>query len=183
MLGQARGRQTASPLFPPAPAAPLPRPARTPSLEAPAAAAPAEAGPEPSVNERRTLVPYMPPQGTVETRASALIDWLTRRLGIDACFVADDNGLALVQRDATLEHLALAAALVRAVDEVERMLNEREGSICLALSETQLLTCVIEPTDFGRLALGLVGAEKPSEAQLKVVATALRHTFVKEDSK
>jgi len=187
MLGQARSRQSASPLFQRGGAAPFPRPPKPPSLQAPAAPSASTAKgtqpPEPTSHGRRTLVPYTPPPGNVETRASALLDWLTRRLGIHACFVSDENGLALVQRDATLEHLAMAAALVRVVDEVDRLTSHRDGSVCLALDEDNLLTCVIRPTDFGRLALGLIGPDKPSEAQLKVVGTALEHTFLKEETR
>lgn len=184
MLGQARGSRAASSLLEPSPAAPLPRPPRPPSLNAPAVPNPGGTKhPTAENNGRRTLVPYTPPPGSVDKRASALLDWLTRRLGIHACFVADENGLALVQRDATLEHLAVAAALMRAVDEVDRMVSRRDGSVCLALDEDNLLTCVVGPTDFGRLVLGLIGHEKPSEQQLKVVATALHHTFLKEETR
>lgn len=117
------------------------------------------------------------PIGTVEERAEALLDWLALELAPDVSFVSDGEGLALLARGASLEDLAVCAALMGALDQVESLVPIDHGSVAIRLGGERVLSCVVEQTDVGRLAVGLVLGDKPAEDRLDAVSRALRAIF------
>lgn len=129
-----------------------------------------------------TLAPFRRPKGTMDDGATALLDWLTSELRPDECFICDKEGLALVNRRARLEYLAVVAALVRALEDVEAITGEDRGALSIRLAPGQVMSCVIEPTELGKIAMGWVRSEKTAEARFDAVASALRAAFSFEEN-
>lgn len=153
-------------------------PERPPGSSRPAASA---AAPNPSA-KKAPLREFQRPNGTMDDGATALLDWLSGELAPEECFICDKEGLALVNRKARLEYLAISAALIRALEDVEAITGEDRGALAVQLAPGQVLNCVVEPTELGKLAVGWVGPEKTAELRFEAVGRALRTTFSIEEN-
>ena len=117
----------------------------------------------------------------MEEGATALLDWLAVEVNAVECFICDSEGLALVNRNAQLEHLAICAVLIRSLEEVEAITGEAGGALSVRLRSGQVLSCVVESTELGKLAIGWLRPETAAEQPFDDVAAALRKTFSRKE--
>ena len=167
------------------PAERAPKASAPPSTAAPSAAPPTAASP--SVHVPRpsapapTLTPFVAPEGSIDERAAALLEWMGEQLPGDTAFVTDEHGLAVVERNANVELLATSAALMRTVRELHDILPTIQDHITLSLSPTHTLSFALAESDWGHFGAGVVSSGRLAEDAMTALTTAVRDTFEKKN--
>src|SRR5262249_61646557 len=96
-------------------------------------------------------------KGSIEQRLAVLVDWLMGSTASYSAFVADSEGLALANRNAPDNYIAVTALIGRA----QHLLDEYvpapvDGATSMELEDGNTLQIVWASTDAGRLAAGMV---------------------------
>jgi len=99
----------------------------------------------------------MAPQGSIEQRLALLVDWLMGSTASYSAFVADSEGLALANRNAPDNYIAVTALIGRAQHLLDEFVPAPvDGSTSMELDDGNTLHIVWASTDAGRLAAGMV---------------------------
>jgi hypothetical protein len=146
-----------------------PRPAARVERSRVAAPAPAEPEPEPAPADLPPLAEMTDEtlgaqvfgeavaSATVEERFERFLQWLMGGTGAFAAFVADAEGLPLVNRNAPDSYVAAIGPLDRAQAAIHAFVPSPEaGSATFELEHENVLQVVWADTSAGRLAVGLV---------------------------
>ncbi|NOY92070.1 MAG: hypothetical protein GXP55_12810 [Deltaproteobacteria bacterium] len=97
----------------------------------------------------------------VEGRLELLVSWLMGATGAFAVFVADREGLPLVNRHAPEDYVVATAALARAQEGLREFFpGMEEPSMIVDLGDGNVLETISAATDAGYLVLGMVVASK-----------------------
>lgn len=108
----------------------------------------------------------------VEGRLEILVSWLMGATGAFAVFVADAEGLPLVNRHAPEDYVVATAALARAQEGLGAFFpGMEEPSMIVDLGDGNVLETISAATSAGRLVLGMVVA---SRLDVKLVREARR---------
>ena len=108
----------------------------------------------------------------IELRLESVLQWLIGNTGAFAAYVADTDGLPLVNRHAPETYVAATASLAQAQEQVSHFVETPvDGTTSIDIHDQNVLEVIWAPTSVGRLALGLVLAA-PLERSL---AAAARH--------
>jgi hypothetical protein len=122
------------------------------------AAAPRAAGPVPRTAPAAER--FDAPEGTLQKRLEAFIDWVTNATGSRRLFVADAEGLVLIERETDHELIAVSSSFMSLLERIRSCLgSETRGVMALDLDEETTLHMVQVRTGLGRFTLGLVAAE------------------------
>ncbi len=167
-----RRRAAAAPGAPPRPLTAAPATAAPP----PATAAPPPA-PEPPPAE------FAPPAGTLGERLEAFCAWLAAGTGAQGVFLADQDGLPVVDKQVGDELVAASALITRFLDLAHsrhRALEDRGLQLQLATGE--LAYFLQDRGEGGRTCLGFVVAEPVGRATLERVRRGLQRALAGEPS-
>jgi hypothetical protein len=165
----ARPRHTTGPL----PNVPLP-PAAAPG---PAAApVPAAAPPRPAYR------PFVAPSRQLEERLQALVAWIEDCVPCRAAFIADDNGLPVVEHvGAEAGHVAAASSILLMLASVRTLMRDSGGWLSLKLG-AQVLNVVEVATRWGRFGIGVVTEDALPREFLLALSDAVERAFHGEPS-
>lgn len=167
---------------PPRVPAPHTSPVTTPSAPiVPVAAPPAATAPLPAearapapVPTPTPLLPFEVPIGEMEERLQAFFEWLIRAVPCTSAFIADENGLPLVHRSATQEHIAFSSSVLSLLESLEGV-PRRWMSV--GISPREILHLAEVGTLWGRFAVGIVATESLRRDVLAVVQQGLERAF------
>ena len=162
----ARPRHTTEPLssVPPPPTAAL----------APAAAPPAP--PRPAYR------PFVASSRQLDERLQALVAWIEACEPCRAAFVADDNGLPVVEHvGAEAGHVAAASSILLMLASVRTLMRDSGGWLSLKLG-AQVLNVVEVATRWGRFGIGVVSEDTLPREFLRVLSDAVERAFHGEPS-
>lgn len=134
-------------------AAPVPK---IPSLSAPSALS--RAGVHPSVPPPSLAPhePFEPSSAVLDARLHELVQWIERVTRCRAAFIADDNGLPVVEHHAAEQaQIAAASSILLMLASVRSMLQD--GGAWMSLKTSSSVLHVVEvDTRWGRFAVGVV---------------------------
>lgn len=193
LLSAATNQSAAAPETPrpsrPAGAAPVrpPAPRRTssvppvPSVSAQPAAIAVAPAPAPAP-AKRTYAPYICESTHLDERLQALIAWIEANATCSAAFVADDNGLPVVEHvGAEQTHIAAASSILMMLASVRSLMRDSGGWLTLKMAES-VLHVVEVTTRWGRFAIGVVGQDLLPHEFLSALSAAVESAFHGETS-
>ncbi|MEZ4363534.1 MAG: hypothetical protein R3B48_25385 [Kofleriaceae bacterium] len=158
----------------PAPAAPSPA-RETPAPE-PAAAAAAPAAPA-AVATPRSYATYECTSTLLDDRLQALMAWIEASVPCQAAFIADDNGLPVVEHiGAEQGHVAAASSILLMLASVRSLVRESGGWLSLKLSSS-VLNVVELTTQWGRFGIGVVTDDLLSQEFFAALSAAVERAF------
>jgi len=155
----------------PAPAyRPPPRPAPR-AMPAPVAAPP-----------RVAYRPFVAPSRQLEDRLQALVAWIEACVPCRAAFIADDNGLPVVEHvGAEAGHVAAASSILLMLASVRTLMRDSGGWLSLELG-AQVLNVVEVATRWGRFGVGVVTEDALPREFLLALSDAVERAFHGEPS-
>ncbi|MEZ4360563.1 MAG: hypothetical protein R3B48_10295 [Kofleriaceae bacterium] len=99
-------------------------------------------------------------------RLSAFVDWLVKSVGAQACFVADADGLLLVNRDVPETYVIATVSLSHAEQGILAYLpRHTEGTTTMELDDNSALHILRADTSLGKLIVGLIVPSPLSRAK------------------
>lgn len=125
---------------------------------------------------------FVAPEGPIELRADALLEWIEQEIDCDAAFVADEHGLAVVERNAETEFLAVSVALMSSLREVQLILPDVTPHMKLTLAPDQLVSFLLVDSQWGQFGVGVVSHQAPPTNVMNALANAVRSTFENDGS-
>jgi hypothetical protein len=169
-----RARSNTSPIAarPRHPARPLP------DVPAPPTAAPAPVAAPPRVS----YPPFVAPSRQLEERLQALVAWIEACVPCHAAFIADDNGLPVVEHvGAEAGHVAAASSILLMLASVRTLMRDSGGWLSLKLG-AQVLNVVEVATRWGRFGIGVVTEDALPREFLLALSEAVERAFHGEPS-
>jgi hypothetical protein len=159
----------ATPRLPGVPAPPGSRafPDRSPLPGAPPASPGAAAG----------YPPFTSPSRSLEERLQALVGWIEACVPCHAAFIADDNGLPVVEHlGAEPGQIAAASSILLMLASVRSLMQGSGGWLSLKLGET-ILHVVEVATPWGRFGIGVVTDDCLPREFLTALSSAVERAF------
>lgn len=145
------------------------------------AAAPVAVAPPP-LPAKRTYAPYVCESTHLDERLQALIAWIEANATCSAAFVADDNGLPVVEHvGAEQTHIAAASSILMMLASVRSLMRDSGGWLTLKMAES-VLHVVEVTTRWGRFAIGVVGQDLLPHEFLSALSAAVESAFHGETS-
>jgi hypothetical protein len=144
-------RVTGAPVRPAAPPLPAPRPA---------------------------YPPFVPSSRQLEDRLQALVAWIEDCVPCGAAFIADDNGLPVVEHVAAEPgHVAAASSILMMLASVRTLVRDSGGWLSLELGAAQVLNVVEVTTRWGRFGIGVVTEDALPRDFLLALSDAVERAF------
>lgn len=157
-------------------ARPAPRPAPAPSAPPPAVAAPAPAA-APLRPAKPTYPPFRAESQLLDERLASLVGWIERCVPCHAAFIADDNGLPVVEHlGAEQGHIAAASSILMMLASVRSLVRESGSWLALKL-ESSVLHVVEVETRWGRFGIGVVTDDSLPQEFLTALSAAVESAF------
>jgi len=172
-----RARQSTGPLpiVPPPP--PLASPPPAVAAPPPAAVAPPAPPPRPAGYR-----PFVASSRQLEERLQALVAWIEDCVPCRAAFIADDNGLPVVEHvGAEAGHVAAASSILLMLASVRTLMRDSGGWLSLKLG-AQVLNVVEVATRWGRFGIGVVTEDALPRDFLVALSAAVERAFHGEPS-
>ena len=163
----------------PPPTVPLPRQSVSPprpSVPTQSAPAPLVAVPPPS----RVTSTFHPPAAALEVRLHAVVEWIEENVSCIGAFIADDNGLPVVEHSSVDQgHMAAASSVLLMLASIRGLMGDVAGWLSLKTGAGVLHFVEVE-TEWGRFGVGiLTHAHLPSEL-LPTLRDAVEVAFTSE---
>jgi hypothetical protein len=153
-----------------------PATARRPPGPAPAPPATALAAPRPGYR------PFAAASRQLEDRLQALVAWIEDCVPCRAAFIADDNGLPVVEHlAAEAGHVAAASSILVMLASVRTLVRDSGGWLSLELG-AQVLNVVEVATRWGRFGIGVVTDDALPREFLQALSEAVERAFHGEPS-
>jgi hypothetical protein len=130
-----------------------------------------------------------PPHGisskaTIEQRLAVLVDWLMGSTASYSAFVADSEGLALANRNAPDNYIAVTALIGRAQHLLDEFVPAPvDGATSMELEDGNTLQIVWASTDAGRLAAGMVLPQPLARTICVAVRNMVRAAVANEEAR
>ncbi|HEX3762668.1 MAG TPA: hypothetical protein VHW23_28425 [Kofleriaceae bacterium] len=149
-----------------------PTPTHRPPRPAPRAA------PEPTpLVTRSSYRPFVASSRQLEDRLQTLIAWIEDCVPCRAAFIADDNGLPVVEHvGAEAGHVAAASSILLLLASVRALMRDSGGWLSLELG-AQVLHVVEVATRWGRFAIGVVTEDTLPRDFLLALSGAVERAF------
>lgn len=149
-----------------------------PNVPPPPTAAPAPAAAPP----RPAYRPFAAPSRQLEERLQALVAWIEDCVPCRAAFIADDNGLPVVEHvGAEAGHIAAASSILLMLASVRTLMRDSGGWLSLKLG-AQVLNVVEVATRWGRFGIGVVTEDALPREFLLALSDAVERAFHGEPS-
>lgn len=118
---------------------------------------------------------FSPPSGaSLQSRLKAFVTWAIDRTACRRLFVADQEGLTLMEKHADPTLVAASSTILSLVDRVDECLDTRtNGSLAIDLEGGLVLQLIQAETALGKYALGCVVTEPLRRAQIDEFRAAL----------
>jgi hypothetical protein len=181
--GRARQATGPMPVVPPPPAPPSPNGATAAPPSPPAAAAPPSppstvvAAPPPPPPKPAGYPPFVATARNLEERLQALVAWIEACVPCRAAFIADDNGLPVVEHvGAEADHVAAASSILLMLASVRSLTRDSGGWLSLKVG-AQTLNVVEVATRWGRFGIGVVTDDALARDFLTQLSAAVERAF------
>lgn len=126
--------------------------------------------------------PFTSSSQQLEERLQALMAWIEDCVPCRAAFIADDNGLPVVEHLGTdPEHVAAASSILLLLASVRTLMRDSGGWLSLQLGAA-VLNVVEVATRWGRFGLGVVSDDALPREFLVVLCAAVKRAFHGESS-
>lgn len=171
---------------PPAPrrvgSATTPPPVAPPRPRATTAPPPLPMVPPPPPIKPAGYRPFLSSSRHLEERLQALVLWIEDCVPCRAAFIADDNGLPVVEHlGAEPGHVAAASSVLLMLASVRTLMRDSGGWLSLKLG-SQVLNVVEVATRWGRFGIGVVTDEALPRDFLVALSVAVERAFHGESS-
>jgi hypothetical protein len=155
--------------------APTPRrPAAAGARPAARATAEASAAPPAEPLIARAGDPFVPPEGNLAERLEAFCDWLARNTGCTGIFVADQDGLPVLEKNTGDELVAASSLMARFLDLVHsRHPAVSDTGLALELRTGERIHFLQDRSASGRVCLGFVVAAPVAGPMLELAQQGL----------
>jgi hypothetical protein len=159
-----------------------PAPAYRPLPPGPPPAAPPALLPAAPAAPRPGYRPFVAPPRQLEDRLQALVAWIEDCVPCRAAFIADDNGLPVVEHlGAEAGHVAAASSILVMLASVRTLMRDSGGWLALELG-AQVLNVVEVATRWGRFGIGVVTEDALPREFLLALSDAVERAFHGEPS-
>lgn len=153
------------------------------------ASTPAPAAPPPvavAVAAVATARPHYPPfhsdSQQLDERLQSLVSWIESCVDCRAAFIADDNGLPVVEHlGAEQSHIAAASSILLMLASVRSLMRDSGGWLSLKMSSAVLHVVEVE-TRWGRFGIGVVTDDTLPLEFLSALSAAVESAFHGETS-
>ena len=126
--------------------------------------------------------PFVASSRLLEERLQALVAWIEDCVPCRAAFIADDNGLPVVEHvGAEAGHVAAASSILLMLASVRTLMRDSGGWLSLKLG-AQVLNVVEVATRWGRFGIGVVTEDALPREFLLVLSDAVERAFHGEPS-
>src|SRR5882672_6024474 len=143
---------------------------------------PIAAPPAPPAPPRAAYRPFVAPSRQLEDRLQALVAWIEDCVPCRAAFIADDNGLPVVEHvGAEAGHVAAASSILLMLASVRTLMRDSGGWLSLKLG-AQVLNVVEVATRWGRFGIGVVTEDALPREFLLALSDAVERAFHGEPS-
>jgi hypothetical protein len=138
--------------------------------------------PAPATGPHSAYPPFAAAARQLEDRLQALIAWIEDCVPCRAAFIADDNGLPVVEHIATeAGHVAAASSILMMLASVRTLVRDSGGWLSLELG-AQVLSVVEVATRWGRFGIGVVTDDALPREFLQALSEAVERAFHGEPS-
>ncbi len=161
----------------PPPTVPLPRQS-VPVLSAPVLSVPAPsvAVPPPS----RITSSFHPPDAPLEVRLHAVVEWIEANVSCIGAFIADDNGLPVVEHSSVDQgHMAAASSVLLMLASIRGLMGDVAGWLSLKTGAGVLHFVEVE-TAWGRFGVGILTHTHLPAELLPTLRDAVEVAFTSE---
>ncbi|HEY0190390.1 MAG TPA: hypothetical protein VGC42_04660 [Kofleriaceae bacterium] len=175
-----RRRAQAVPTLPamPSTAATPPRAKAAPVPPVPPVAAPPPLNVAPPPPAVKTYPPFASSSKSLEERLQQLVAWIEACVPCRAAFIADDNGLPVVEHVAADPgQIAAASQILLMLASVRSLMRDSGGWLSLKLG-TAILNVVEVATQWGRFGIGIVTDDALPREFLAVLSVAVELAFL-----
>ncbi len=138
--------------------------------------APPKPSPEPEPEPEFAVV-----DGTIDERVEALVEWLAKSRALEGSFITDAHGLAIVNRGADSDHVAICATLMDTLGDVRRLLTSDAHRMAISIGDARVLHLVTVETNLGVFGVGMVSRDYLSDEFLARAERALAMTLAGDD--
>ena len=126
--------------------------------------------------------PFVASSRQLEERLQALVAWIEGCVPCRAAFIADDNGLPVVEHvGAEAGHIAAASSILMMLASVRTLMRDSGGWLSLKLG-AQVLNVVEVTTRWGRFGIGVVTEDALPREFLLALSDAVERAFHGEPS-
>ena len=147
-----------------------------PTLPPPPPVAPPPAPPAPPLRPAGYR-PFLASSPQLEERLQALVAWIEDCVPCGAAFIADDNGLPVVEHvGAEAGHVAAASSILLMLASVRTLMRDSGGWLSLKLG-AQVLNVVEVATRWGRFGIGVVTDDALPRDFLLALSSAVERAF------
>lgn len=155
--------------------------AAAPAVATAPAAAPAPA-PAVVAPAKVTYPPFHSDSSQLDERLQALVSWIESCVACRAAFIADDNGLPVVEHlGAEQGHIAAASSILLMLASVRSLMRDSGGWLSLKMSSA-VLHVVEVATRWGRFGIGVVTDDSLPLEFLTALSAAVESAFHGESS-
>jgi hypothetical protein len=120
--------------------------------------------------------------GQLDERLQALVSWIEQCVPCRAAFIADDNGLPVVEHlGAEQGHIAAASSILLMLASVRSLMRDSGGWLSLKMSSA-VLHVVEVTTKWGRFGIGVVTNDLLPHEFLSALSAAVESAFHGETS-
>jgi hypothetical protein len=128
----------------------------------------------------KTYPPFSSPSRNLEERLQGLVAWIEACVPCRAAFIADDNGLPVVEHiGADPGQIAAASSILLMLASVRSLMRDSGGWLSLKLGEA-ILNVVEVATQWGRFGIGIVTDDALPREFLAVLSVAVERAFLGE---
>lgn len=136
----------------------------------------------PAAPVKKTYPPYASTAAHLDERLQALMSWIEANATCTAAFVADDNGLPVIEHHAAEQsHIAAASSILMMLAAVRNLASDSGGWLTLKMASS-VLHVVEVTTRWGRFAIGVVAEDLLSHEFLSALNAAVESAFHGETS-
>jgi len=143
----------------------------------PAIAVPPILPPPPPAKVVPSYRPFSSSSNNLEERLQALVAWIEACVPCRAAFIADDNGLPVVEHlGAEAGQIAAASSILLMLASVRSLMRDSGGWLSLKLGEA-ILHVVEAETPWGRFGIGVVTDDPLAREFLAALSAAVEDAF------
>ena len=149
----------------------------------PASAPASAAAPKPrSQPPEGAKLDFVPPEGRLERRLEAFMDWVIEHSESTRTFVVDNEGLVLTEMNADPDLIAISSSFMNLLQRVHQALESSTyGSISIDLESGQVLHLVQAQSILDSVVLGFVVSEPVDRSLIRAFRRGLNRTMGEDD--
>ena len=121
---------------------------------------------------------FRPPRTFLRERLGALIDWVTDQTQAERVFIADAEGLVLLEQETDPDLVAASSSFIDLLERVQGSLGPNEATaLTIDLGTRQVLNLCRVATSLGRFSLGVVASTPLPQEIIRSYQDALSRTL------